>query len=428
MAERASHASSPVGYLELIRRNANYRKIWFGEVVSLFGDWFDLIASAALVGKLTQSGLAVGGLFVVRMLAPFLVSPIAGVAADRYNRKHLLILSDILRGFVVLGFLFVRDSRHIWLLYTVTAIQLGVSGFFFPARNAILPEIVSPRELGAANALSSATWSVMLAMGAALGGFAAGAWGIYPSFVVDSLSFFVSAAAISRIYYVDLTTASESEKSLSAALSQYLDGLRYLKRHVDILAIALHKGAISLIVNSAFQVVMVALAERVFVIGQGGGASLGLLYAVGGVGTGIGPILARRFTRDDNRLLGIGLAVSYAFCVFGLAISIPLSSFALVLLGSFLRAFGGGINWVFSTQLLMQLVPGKVRGRVFSTEFAIFTLASAIGSAAGGWALDHTAIGIPGLLIWMAALTIIPGTLWAFWIARGSKSVKIATS
>jgi MFS family permease len=425
MAEQAAHNASPTGYLELVLKNANYRAIWFGEVVSLFGDWFDLIASAALVAKLTQSGLAVGGLFVVRMLAPFLVSPFAGVAADRYNRKTLLILSDIIRGFVVLGFLLVRSSSQIWLLYAVTAIQLGVSGFFFPARNALLPDIVSPRELGAANALSSATWSVMLAMGAALGGFAAGAWGIYPSFVVDSLSFFVSAAMISRIHYDFKPTSLESEKSLSAGIRQYLDGLDYLKQKVDVLAITLHKGAISLIVNSGFQIIMVALAERVFIIGQGGGAGLGLLYAVGGVGTGIGPILARRFTRDDNRLLRIGLAVSYVFCFLGLAISIPLSSFGLVLLGSFIRAFGGGINWVFSTQLLMQLVPGKIRGRVFSTEFAIFTLASAIGSAVCGWALDNTSLGISGLIFWMSALTVIPGVLWTLWIAWGNNRMEI---
>jgi hypothetical protein len=75
--------SASAGYLELFRGNGDFRNLWYGHVVSLFGDWFNLIASASLVSSLTGSGLAVGGLFVVRMLAPFLVSPIAGVAADR---------------------------------------------------------------------------------------------------------------------------------------------------------------------------------------------------------------------------------------------------------------------------------------------------------------------------------------------------------
>ncbi len=410
--------TSPVGYLELIRHNPNYRTLWTGEIISLFGDWFNLIASAALVGKLTQSGLAVGGLFVVRMLAPFLVSPLAGVFADRYNRKKLLIFSDLVRGLVVLGFFLVQDGRQVWLLYTLTIIQLGVSGFFFPARNAILPDIVSPRELGAANALSSATWSVMLALGAALGGLAAGAWGIYPSFLVDSLSFFLSAFFISRIASHHPAAFDEHGRNLASPLRQYLEGLSYLKVHVDTLWITLHKGAVALIVNGAYQVIMVELAKRVFVIGQGGGTSLGLMYAMAGIGTGIGPIVARRFSGDHERSLRLGLALSYAFCILGLAISVPLSSFAVVLLGSFLRAFGGGINWVFSTQLLMQVVPARVRGRVFSTEFAFFTLASAIGAGAGGWALDHLAGGIPGLLLWMAVLAVIPGILWTTWIIQ----------
>jgi NRE family putative nickel resistance protein-like MFS transporter len=79
-----------VSYTELLRNNRNFRFLWFGQIVSLLGDWFNLVASAALIGLLTQSGLAVGSLFVVRMLAPFVVSPIAGVVADRYNRKHIL--------------------------------------------------------------------------------------------------------------------------------------------------------------------------------------------------------------------------------------------------------------------------------------------------------------------------------------------------
>lgn len=170
-------AAETVGYVALVRGNRAFRQLWFGQIISLLGDWFNLIAAASLVAELTQSGLAVGGLFVVRMLAPFLMSPIAGVVADRYNRKRILVATDVSRAAVVLFFLLVREPGHVWLLYVLTAVQLGISGFFFPTRNAILPDLVSDRELGAANALSSATWSVMLALGAALGGLVSGTWG-----------------------------------------------------------------------------------------------------------------------------------------------------------------------------------------------------------------------------------------------------------
>ena len=104
-----------------------------GQIVSLLGDWFNLIASAALIAALTQSGTAVGGLFVVRMLAPFLVSPIAGVVADRYNRRRIVIATDLLRCLVVLGFVLVREPQHAWLVYVLTAIQSASQGFYFPA-------------------------------------------------------------------------------------------------------------------------------------------------------------------------------------------------------------------------------------------------------------------------------------------------------
>jgi NRE family putative nickel resistance protein-like MFS transporter len=404
------------GYGALVRGNDSFRMLWLGQIVSLLGDWFNLIASASLVGQLTDSGLAVGALFVVRMVAPFLVSPVAGVAADRYSRQRLLILADLGRAVTVFGFLLVRDAGDIWLLYLLTAIQLSISGFFFPARNAILPDIVGDHELGAANALSSATWSVMLAFGAALGGVVAGGWGIYPAFVIDGLTFLISALFISRIDYAPSSALAEAEKTLRAALRQYVAGLRYLAQHVDILAISLHKAAFALAASGALQVIQVELAEQVFVIGEGGGTSLGLMYAVSGIGTGLGPILARRFTGDRDRSLRVALAVSYAVAALGLLIMAPLRNFYVVLLGTLLRSAGGGIGWVFSTQLLLQLLPGYVRGRVFSSEFALFTLLNAVGTAAGGWALDAQAITLSDTFWWMTGLTLVPGLLWTLWI------------
>ncbi len=261
----------------------------------------------------------------------------------------------------------------------------------------------------------------MLSIGAALGGLVAGQWGIYPAFVVDSLTFVLSAVLISGIRY-RWEPAMEADTSIRAGFRQYVDGLRYLKNELDILFIALHKAAVSLTINGAFQVIQVILAEQVYVIGEGGGTSLGLLYAVAGVGTGIGPIVARWFTGDRDRHLRVFLALSYLLTVIGIAITAPLASFGVVLFGTFLRAFGGGINWVFSTQLLLQLVPDRVRGRVFSSEFAMFTLANAAGTAAGGWALDSTSLGISTLLWWLAGLTLIPGLLWVAWLTTGRRA------
>ena len=246
--------------------------------------------------------------------------------------------------------------------------------------------------------------------------------GCHPAFIIDGFTFVLSAAFIVGIRYTPPESLADAQQSIRAALGEYLSGLRYLKEHIDILFLTLHKTANGLFASGTFQIVQVALAEQVFVIGDSGGTSLGILYAVTGVGTGIGPIIARRFTGDRDRSLRIAIGLSYAITILGLILAAQLTNFGVVLFGTLLRAIGGGINWVFSTQLLLQLVPNKVRGRVFSTEFAMLTLANALGAAMGGFVLDGTTLGISGLLWLMAILTAIPGALWVLWMAVGTKA------
>jgi MFS family permease len=417
-AMKAKQGAS-IDYWALLRENRNFRLLWGGQVVSLLGDWFNLIASALLIAQLTDSAAALGGLFVVRFLAPFLVSPFAGVAADRYNRKKLLIITDIFRGIVVLGFLFVQSSGLIWvvLIYVLTALQMAGQGFYFPARNAILPDVVSRNELGAANALSSATWSVMLALGSALGGFFSGIWGITPAFVLDALTFFISAAITSMVVYEPAVAHHDSDRSVAAALRQYIQGLSYLRHHVDIFLVALHKTANGLFVAAAFQVIQVKLAEVHFPMGEAGAVSLGLTYVATGIGTGVGPIISRYFTGDRDRPLRWAIIVGYVITLFGLGTVATLANFPIVLIGSFLRGVGGGIVWVVSTQLLMQLVPFDVRGRVFSTEFAMSTLANAIAAGMAGAFLDT--VSVSTMLQVLALLNFIPIVLWLLWMFYG---------
>ena len=405
------------GYAALVKGNRNFRNLWFGQIISLLGDWFNLIASASLVAMLTESGLAVGSLFVIRLLAPFLVSPIAGVVADYFDGRQILILCDIARAVVVLGFLLVRTPEQVWLLYALTAAQLGVSGFFYPARTALLPDLVSKEELGTANALSSSTWSVMLAFGAALGGLVSGFLGIHWAFLIDSVTFLLSAVVIAQIRAPQSTGAGGSVQTLGEGIRQYMEGLSYLVERKDLLVVSLLKAALGMLLGLGFDIVQIAATKEVFVIGIGGGVALGLLFSVEGGGTGIGPIVARYFTGDNERLLRFTIFIGYLLGGLGLAIFAPLFNFSSALLGMFIRGLGSGMVWVFSTQLLLIRVPSEVRGRVFATEFALFTLAGAVGAAGVGIFLD-SGLGISGTSWLMAGLTLIPAGLWLLWILR----------
>lgn len=403
-----------MGYLQLMRQNPNFRWLWGGQVVSLLGDWFNLIASAILIAELTGSGLALGILFTIRMLAPFVVAPLAGIFADRYNRKHLLIITDFVRAVVVIGFLYVRDASDIWLLYGLTVLLFGVSGFFSPARSAILPDITSPQELGTANTLGAATWSVMLAVGAAIGGFTTGLFGSQTAFIIDGCTFAVSGGLLLKIKLPGPSSATSGTPGRAK-----LTVLRYMFQHPDILFIAMHKAAISLLMSTGVQVILVEIAKNYFVIGVGGAISLGAMYCMNGVGSGIGPIFARRWTGDRDRPLRISISWGYVIASIGIAITATLFNFGVVLFGGLVRSIGGGIAWVFSTQLLLQRAPNEIRGRIFGTEFALFTLMGGASSLITGALLDR--FQVEDILWGMAALNLIPALLWGLWQRHHSR-------
>jgi len=402
----------PIGYLQLLRQNANFRSLWLGQVASLAGDWFNLIASAVLISELTGSGFAVGGLLVVRMLSQFFMGPIGGMLADRYSRKSILIITDLMRAVIVLGFLLIDGPEDVWMMYLFTALQLGTSGVFLPTKDAILPDITRKTEVGTANALNATTWSTMLAFGAALGGIVAGQFGLAPAFIVDSLSFVISALLISRVNYRQTTEIDRSPMSPAKVFNQYFSGFAFLKNNRKILLIALQKGFQSLAVSSGYEVLQVYLATTVFVIGEGGGTGLGWMYAAVGLGTGVSPILMRVFTGDDEKKLRRAIAVAYLFTAAGLLVVSSLLNFGTVLVGTFIRGFGVAVVWVFSTTLLLKKLPNEIRGRVFGAEYALFTSLSAVGTPIAGRVLDSLENPVQPLLWAMAGLTLLFGLVW----------------
>lgn len=414
-------AANSTGYLQLIRGNRAFRHLWAGQIISLTGDWFNLIASAALIAALTQSGTAIGGLFVVRMVAPFIVSPIAGVVADRYNRRAIVISTDVLRCFIVLAFVLVREPQHVWLIYALTAVQSASQGFYFPAWNAILPDITERRELGIANAISSATWSVMLSFGAALGGLVAGVIGVYPAFVIDAITFLLSAIILFRMPYQS-TLERAADQSIMAGLRQYMDGLAYLRRHIDTFSIAIQKAILGFCIIGFFQVAQVTIAEQHFPIGEGGSITMGLIYVMAGIGSGLSPILGRNWARDRDRRLRLMIALGYISAAVGFLVCSSLLSLPVVLFGALMRGVGGGLIWILGTQLLLQIVPNEVRGRVFSTEFALYTLCAALSSGATGRLID-TSLGVGGVLLLGSFILVLPTALWLLWIFFGRRDL-----
>ena len=139
-----------------------------------------------------------------------------------------------------------------------------------------------------------------------------------------------------------------------------------------------------------------------------------MMYAVVAIGTGLGPIIARCVTGDRLPALRWSIVLGYALAVVGLLLIATLRSFEGVLLGILIRSCGSGIIWVFSTQILLQIVLPEVRGRVFSTEIAFSMLMSAVGASVGGYYLEW--FGIAGAVHTTALLTLLPCALWISWL------------
>ncbi len=408
------------GYIALLRGNRNFRRLWYGQVVSQLGDWLDSIALFTLMLNLTGSGQAVGLLLLAEFLPGAVVGPFAGVVVDRLPRRLVLIASDLGRAALVLLLLLVNGPEDLWLLYLAVIGKVSLAAFFEPARSAILPSICSREELVAANAISGATWSAMLALGAALGGLVAGTLGVTAAFALDSASFLLSAALIATVRVAadgPRRPADDPQGQPAArpsAVRELREGFRYVLSRHEVFWLTFTKAMWSL--GGGVLLLLALFGREIFPLGRDGALSIGLLYAARGVGTGIGPILALRLGGGGDIFLRRAVAVAFFITGIGYIALSGAPSLAVAALAILFAHIGGSIQWVFSTSLLQVRVPNRLLGRVFATEYAALTLATALSAYLTGLARDAGmppwALAIALGLIFCAAGLVMVAALW----------------
>ncbi|ADH85173.1 MFS transporter [Desulfurivibrio alkaliphilus] len=403
-------------YVILFKGNKNYLRFWLAGVVSQMGNWFNYIAVFVLLNELVGSGVAVSWFLIAKYLPTAILAPAAGVVADRFSRKAIMIFCDVGRIFVVLGFLLVRDAELVWLVFVLALIQETLWSFYDPARRASVPNVCRPEELHLANALSGATWSVMLAVGAALGGLVTAAWGWQTAIVLDALTFAVSAALLASVVLPHVARKKTGKNTWRdyTGLNDLTAGIRYLAGHRQVAALLMVKSGWA--ISGGLLVMLAIFGEQVFQVGGQGGGS-GVLYSMRGIGAAIGPILAWRLLGESNRDMyrSIGLAF-FMGCLSYLAFSLsPTLAWAalFVLLGH----IGGSVQWVFSTTLLQKAVEDQYRGRVFATEMALVTMILSISTYLTGAALDH-GIDPRRVTMVLALCFLVPGVFWTIHAKR----------
>jgi len=406
-----------VGYAELLRANRAFRFLWLGQVVSQMGDWFDTIAVYTIALRLTGSSRSVALIMVARFLPSVIMGPLSGVIADRFSRRSIMITADLLRAVVVLGFLLVRRPDQMWLVYVLTVLQLAFSAFFEPAKTAAIPSIASDRELLAANAIASVTWSVMLTLGAAIGGFVAGWFGTNAAFVLDSVSFVASALLIASVHFPKRPAREKAKLTAGKALgiSDTIEGVRYVTRRPRVFAYLMVKPAWGM--GGGILTLLAVFGERIFPVAGKTATGIGVLFTARGIGTAIGPIVARRWAGETRKQMQYAIGIAFLIGgVFYIAFGSS-RSFVLALLFLLTAHTGGSILWVFSTVLLQREVEDKFRGRVFAAELALLTLTMAASNYLVGELMDRFGFSPRVVTVGVGTFFVLPGLIW--FLTRG---------
>lgn len=402
------------GYLELLRRRAAYRRIWLGSVVSLLGDWFTLISLYSLLNEFTGRGEAVGLLLLVRFLPAALLGPLAGMVADRFPRRMVLITCDLARAFVVLGYLLVRSGGDVWLLYTLTFLQMTAAAFFDPTEQAAIASTVEPEEVVTANTLQGVTWSAMLGLGAIAGGLTATFVGRDAAFVINAVTYLASAMSIRGAKVPFVPRPRPATWSAMLGLDDVREGLRRLRGDSRVQRTLFVKTAWAIPGGGAL-VLYAILGERVFSIDGRAEAGIGVLLAMRGLGAFVGPLLARRLGGDTPAFLERAVGLSFLVtAVFWLAFAFaPSLAVAAVMLA--FAHLGVSTQWVFSSSLLALQVEDRLRGRVFAVESMLHMLSLGLSSWLVGRALDVSGLGPRVVMACLSGVLLITATIWWLW-------------
>ena len=392
-------------YWRLLRHNRDFRLLYAGTLISLGGDWFLTVALLDLVLQLTGSATLASLMLLCQSLPIFFFTPIAGRTVDRVDRRKLMIVVDVIRTGACLVPLLARSPALLPFAYLgVIVISIG-SAYFEPASQAALPNIVASEELGAATVLMGSTWGTMLAVGAGLGGVVTMRFGRDTSFIVDAISFLISALILWRIR----ARFSEGGTSQPSA-APFHTLIPYARTHPRVLALLISKGGYGM--GAGTVALLSVFGREVF---KAGAFGIGLLFAARGLGALLGPFAVRAVSNRDEtqyRLISVCVLIfGLGYMGLGLAHSLAVGCFSI-----FLAHLGGGAQWQTSTYGLQREVPDFIRGRVFAADWGFVTLTMSISSLIAGVLADR--FGATTATISTASLSVLWAIFWGAWTWR----------
>jgi MFS family permease len=389
----------------LLVENRDFRRLFLASVISLAGDWFSFVAVANLVTELTGRPGAAAFVYAATVLPVFLASPIAGAVADRFDRRRVLVLADLVRVPLALLLCLAALWGSVSLaIGAIIALGIGAS-FYDPVASAATPNLVEERELATAQSLMGAVWGSMLLVGAGLGGVVAEVFGAQTAFAINAASFALSAWIVAGI-----RRPMQQDAPAERTHVGILEAVRYIRADRVVSRLILAKVGVS----SANGTVGLLPA---FAHARFGGTHIatGLLFAARGLGALVGPMLARWIGGATPRTRVIvwicgGSTLLYA----GVYAALPLTSwFVLAMVLVTIAHLGGGAQWSISTYGLQVATPDHLRGRVLALDYGLATLAIGLSAILAGLLAD--AYDEASATWWLAGIGGAHAVIWLLW-------------
>jgi MFS family permease len=376
-------------------KNGRFLRLWIGQGFSFVGDFVSTVALVLLVVDVSGSASAVGGVLVARLL-PTLASPLVGVLADRLDRRAVLVAADLVRAVLVVGLIFARDLP---VIYALVFLMGAARTVFNPTVRAAFPGVVGGGDLIRANALISGTFSFSVMAGPALGGVLVAFVGLEMAFLLDALTFLVSAALLLTIPL----PAPERDEGEEGFFRELRAGFGYLAGARVPLVIIAGAFLATLTANAAIPA-EAFLARDTF---DAGDVGYGLLASLWGGGMILGSALVA--------VLGgrINLVLLYFVSIFATALAfvgVGLSpTFAFALGAIAIAGAANGVDNVSTDTILQRRVPDAFLGRVFAARFLTFSAGEALAYPIGGLTVD--AMGPRSTYLLAGAATAAAGLL-----------------
>ena len=411
---------SGVGYIDLLKKNHSFRRLFIAQELSYIGDWFTVIALFILAGESSDnSPLAIAGVLATRSFSLAAMTPFTGMLADRYSRKGLMICSD-LAAFLVLFIVLQFDLlNNLSSVYFLAIAMVAAKSIFDPAQYAYLPNICNDEELLTANALGSGGWSLALGIGASIGGLTIAEYGITTALWIDAVTFLVSAIFIMTLPFGGPDTSERENMSVNIVVKEITDGWKYIVKTPEVRRLVLAKALWSS--GGGAQIFLLIL------IGMEAGfgdiaAGIGILFMARGFGSGFGPMAGRPLM--NNQILRpylIGLAVGISGIFYAIISLMEWNN--LLLLMIFISHASSGFNWVQSTTLTQERAGDEWRGRVAGADFLALTLMMGLSAITAGFILENHFLQLREVIALSALIQIIMGIGWILFASPKEKII-----